>query len=56
MECRVEVARDLAACALTAPISREVWGEDARVPPELLLASVENGGFVGIGDVAGDHG
>ena len=54
MECRVETAADIAACALTVPIAREVWGDDTLVPPQLLLAAVHNGGFVAIGYVEGD--
>ena len=51
---RVEVATDIAACALTVPIQQETWGGDVIVPPQLLLASVHNGGFVAIGHVEGD--
>ena len=54
MECHVEPATDIAACALTVPISREVWGDDTLVPPQLLLATVHNGGFVALGYVEGD--
>ncbi len=51
---RVEVARDIAACATTVPIQEEVWGGDVVVPPQLLLAIVHNGGFVATGHVNGD--
>ena len=51
---RVEVATDIAACALTVPIQEETWGGDVIVPPQLLLASAHNGGFVAIGYVEGD--
>lgn len=36
------------------PIQQEVWGGDVIVPPQLLLATVHNGGFVAIGHVDGD--
>ena len=52
---RVEVATDIAACALTVPIQNETWGGDVIVPPQLLLATAHNGGFVGIGYVDGDE-
>ena len=48
------VATGIAECALTVPISREVWGEGTLVPAPLLLAAVHNGGFVALGYVAGD--
>jgi len=51
---RVEAATDIAACALTVPIQEETWGGDVIVPPQLLLASAHNGGFVAIGYVEGD--
>lgn len=54
MGIRVEVARDIAACASTVPIQEEVWGGDVVVPPQLLLAVIHNGGFVATGHVDGD--
>ena len=42
-------------CALTVPIQEEIWSGDVIVPPQLLLATVHNGGFVGIGYVDGDE-
>jgi len=51
---RVEVARDIVSCALTVPIQEEVWSGDVVVPPQLLLAMIHNGGFVGLGYVDGD--
>src|SRR5260221_7378709 len=51
---RVEVATDIAACALTVPIQEETWSGDVTVPPQLLLATLHNGGFVAIGYVDGD--
>ena len=52
---RIEVARDIAACALTVPIQEEVWSGDVTVPPQLLLAAARNGGFVALGYVEGDE-
>ena len=51
---RIEVAHDIAACALTVPLQEEVWSGDVIVPPQLLLAVVHNGGFVALGYVDGD--
>jgi predicted GNAT superfamily acetyltransferase len=52
---RVETATDIAACALTVPIQDEVWSGDVAVPPQLMLAIVHNGGYVGLGYVDGDE-
>ena len=54
MSYRVETATDIAACALTVPIQDEVWSGDVAVPPQLMLAMVHNGAFVGLGYVDGD--
>ncbi|MBI2773493.1 MAG: hypothetical protein HYX56_03260 [Chloroflexi bacterium] len=54
MTYRIEVARDIGACALTVPIQEEVWSGDVTVPPQLLLAVAHNGGFVALGYVDGD--
>lgn len=54
MPYRIEIARDIAACARTVPIQQEVWSGDVVVPPQLLLATVHNGGFVALGHVDGD--
>ncbi|HEV8228426.1 MAG TPA: GNAT family N-acetyltransferase [Candidatus Limnocylindria bacterium] len=54
MSFRIEVAREIAACAATVPIQEEVWSGDVIVPPQLLLAVVHNGGFVALGFVEGD--
>lgn len=54
MTARIDVATDIAACALTVPIQEEVWG-DSIVPPPLLLAVAHNGGFVALGYVDGDE-
>jgi predicted GNAT superfamily acetyltransferase len=51
---RVEIATDIAACALTVPIQEEVWSGDVAVPPQLMLAIAHNGGFVALGYVDGD--
>src|SRR3989442_672015 len=51
---RVEVAHDIAACALTVPLQEEVWSGDVIVPPQLMLAVVHNGGFVALGYIDGD--
>ena len=53
-EFRIEVAHDIAACALTVPLQRETWSGDVVVPPQLMLAVAHNGGFVGIGYSAED--
>ena len=55
MGIRIEVASDIAACAATVPIQEEVWSGDVVVPPQLLLATVHNGGFVALGYVDGDE-
>ncbi len=52
---RIEVASDIAACSATVPIQEEVWSGDVVVPPQLLLATVHNGGFVALGYVDGDE-
>jgi len=52
---RIEVARDIGACAATVPIQEETWSGDVVVPPQLLLAIVHNGGFVALGHVEGDE-
>ena len=54
MSYRVETATDIAACALTVQIQDEVWSGDVAVPPQLMLAIVHNGGYVGLGYVDGD--
>ncbi len=54
MTTRIDIAADIAACALTLPIQEEVWG-DSVVPPALLLAVANNGGFVALGYVDGDE-
>jgi chorismate synthase len=51
---RIEVAHDIAGCAATVPIQEAVWSGDVVVPPQLLLAVVHNGGYVGIGYADGD--
>ena len=53
-EFRIEVAHDIAACALTVPLQQETWGGDVIVPPQLMLAVVHNGGFVAVGYGAED--
>ncbi len=53
MTTRIDIAADIAGCSLTVPIQQEVWG-DPVVPPALLLAVAENGGFVALGYVDGD--
>jgi len=52
---RIEVANDIGACAQTVPIQQEIWSGDVVVPPQLLLATVHNGGFVAVGYVDGDE-
>ena len=54
MPLRVEVASDIAACALTVPLQDEIWSGDVAVPPQLMLAIVHNGGFVALGYADGD--
>ena len=54
MSFRIEVAADIAACALTVPIQEEIWSGDVVVPPQLLLATLHNGAFVALGYVDGD--
>lgn len=53
MTARIDIATDIASCALTVPIQEEVWG-DSVVPPALLLAVANNGGFVALGYAGGD--
>ena len=55
MSFRVEVAADIAACALTVPLQEEVWSGDVTVPPQLMLAVIHNGGFVALGYIDGDE-
>jgi predicted GNAT superfamily acetyltransferase len=54
MAFRIEVARDIAACAATVPLQEETWSGDVVVPPQLLLAVTHNGGYVAVGYVEGD--
>lgn len=51
---RIEVAKDITACAATVPIQEEVWSGDVVVPPQLMLAAAHNGGFVALGYADGD--
>jgi chorismate synthase len=53
MAFRIDVAHDIAACAATVSIQEEVWSGDVIVPPQLMLATAHNGGFVALG-YAGD--
>jgi len=46
---RIDVAKDIATCAATVPLQEEVWSGDVIVPPQLMLATVHNGGFVALG-------
>ncbi|MDQ2952692.1 MAG: GNAT family N-acetyltransferase [Chloroflexota bacterium] len=55
MSFRIDVARDIAACAATVPIQEEVWSGDVIVPPQLMLAVAHNGGFVALGHADGDE-
>ena len=55
MTFRVETATDIAACALTVPIQDEIWSGDVTVPPQLMLATIHNGGFVALGYIDGDE-
>ena len=48
-EFRIDVARDIAACAATVPLQEETWSGAVVVPPQLMLAAVDNGGFVALG-------
>jgi predicted GNAT superfamily acetyltransferase len=48
-EFRIDVARDIAACAATVPLQEATWSGDVVVPPQLMLAVVHNGGFVALG-------
>jgi predicted GNAT superfamily acetyltransferase len=54
MPFRIEVARDIAACAATVPMQEEVWSGDVIVPPQLMLAVAHNGGFVALGYAEGE--
>ncbi len=54
MAFRIDVAHDIAACAATVPIQEEVWSGDVIVPPQLMLATAHNGGFVALGYAEGD--
>ena len=51
---RIEIAKDISACAATIPMQEEVWSGDVVVPPQLMLAAVHNGGFVALGYAEGD--
>jgi predicted GNAT superfamily acetyltransferase len=53
-EFRIEIARDITACALTVPLQEETWSGDVVVHPQLMLAVVHNGGFVALGYGAED--
>jgi chorismate synthase len=55
MSFRIDVARDIAGCAATVPIQEEVWSGDVVVPPQLMLATAHNGGFVALGYAEGDE-
>jgi predicted GNAT superfamily acetyltransferase len=48
-EFRIDVAHDIAACALTVPLQEETWSGDVVVHPQLMVAVVHNGGFVAVG-------
>jgi len=51
---RIEVATDIAGCAATVALQKEVWSGDVIVPPQLMLAAAHNGGFVATGYAEGD--
>ena len=51
---RIEVATDIAGCAATVALQKEVWSGDVIVPPQLMLAAAHNGGFVATGYADGD--
>jgi chorismate synthase len=55
MSFRIDVARDIAGCAATVPIQEVVWSGDVVVPPQLMLATAHNGGFVALGYAEGDE-
>lgn len=52
---RIEVARDIAACAATVPLQEQTWSGDVVVPPQLMLAVVHNGGLVALGYAEGEE-
>lgn len=52
---RIEVARDIAACAATVQIQEETWSGDVVVPPQLMLAVAHNGGLVALGYAEGEE-
>jgi chorismate synthase len=52
---RIDVARDIAACAATVPIQEEIWSGDVVVPPQLMLAVAHNGGYVALGYAEDDE-
>lgn len=54
MAFRIEVARDITACAATLPLQQQTWSGDLAVPANMLLAVVHNGGFVALGYADGD--
>ena len=54
MDFHIEIAQDIAACALTVPLQEETWSGDVVVPPQLMLAVVHNGGFLALGYAQGD--
>src|SRR5258708_26678413 len=49
------MARDIAARTQPGPIQEEVWSGAVIVPPQLLLATCHNGGFVALGYAEGDE-
>jgi len=52
---RIDVARDITACAATVPLQEETWSGDVVVPPQLMLAAAHNGGFIALGYAEGDQ-
>jgi predicted GNAT superfamily acetyltransferase len=55
MSVRVDRVRDFASCVATLPIQRELCGDNAIIPPELLHAIVRQSGFVAVAQGADER-
>lgn len=51
----VRAAVDIEDCRATIPVQIETWGSELVIPPSVLLAATQEGGYVGLGYAEGDE-
>jgi predicted GNAT superfamily acetyltransferase len=54
LDFEIQVGRDVAACDDAVRLQREIWGDAAVVPSNMLLASIHVGAYLAIARVAGE--